>query len=157
MAARGWAALLLLFAVLAVHGLQCGSASDGAAHAGVPPVVSVAAPLVVGDAHHSDSGAHHSDSPVAHTVPLAAGHDAASAAVATIPGGDSGSAPHQGAGHLWAVCLAVLAAGLALLLALPGPRLTVRAPAAVRTPSRAVGFLPLPRPPDLHALCLLRT
>jgi hypothetical protein len=33
MAARGWAALLLLFAVLAVHGLQCGSASDGAAHA----------------------------------------------------------------------------------------------------------------------------
>jgi hypothetical protein len=32
------------------------------------------------------------------------------------------------------------------------------APAALtRALSRASGSLPLPRPPDLHALCLLRT
>jgi hypothetical protein len=150
MASRGWTAVLLLFAVLAMHGLQCGSAADGAAHDGSTPLVTVAAMAApaAGDAHHGHAAAHPS-------TPLAPGQDGATAA--TLDGGHDG-APLHGTGHLWAVCLAVLAAGLALLLALILPRRVALAPAALSCAvHRAAGSLPLPRPPDLHALCLLRT
>ncbi|SHN78394.1 hypothetical protein SAMN05660350_02609 [Geodermatophilus obscurus] len=153
MAGRGWTAGLLLFAVLFMHGLQCGSAADGAAHSGAAPVVSVAvAAPVVGDAHRADAAADHAGPEAA--VPHAADHATAGA----VLGGDHGDAPRHGAGHLWAVCLAVLAAGLALLLGLLGSRLVPRASAALnRALTHAAGSLPMPRPPDLHALCLLRT
>lgn len=145
MASRGCTAVLLLFAVLAMHGLQCGSAADRAAHAGAVPVVSVAPPA---------DGAQEADAAATRADPPAADHATSGAA----PDGDHGDAPDQNAGHLWAVCLAVLAAGLAVLLALPGARLMPQALTALAaTLSRSAGALPFPRPPDLHALCLLRT
>lgn len=146
MASRGWTAVLLLFAVLAMHGLQCGSGADGDAHTGAAPLVAVTA-SPAGDPHL----AHAASTP---STPLLDGHDGATA---PVPDGEHSNAPVQGAGHLWAVCLAVLAAGLALLLALVPPRLLAPAPATlVSSLTRALGASPLGRPPDLHALCLLR-
>jgi hypothetical protein len=37
MAARLWTALLVLAAVFAMHGVQCTTAADSAAHAATPP------------------------------------------------------------------------------------------------------------------------
>ncbi|MFP5371807.1 MAG: hypothetical protein ACLGI3_13825, partial [Actinomycetes bacterium] len=72
------------------------------------------------------------------------------------PIGEHNNAP-RGAGHLWAVCLAVLAAGLAVLLTVLGSRLVPRWLAAWKgSGSHTTGVPWLPRPPDLHALCLLR-
>jgi hypothetical protein len=54
------------------------------------------------------------------------------------------------------VCLAVLAAGLAVLLAVLAPRLLrLVAPAAARLRRGAV-WPALLRPPDLSSLCVLR-
>ncbi|MCZ2858184.1 hypothetical protein [Blastococcus sp. VKM Ac-2987] len=157
MAARGWTALLLLAAVFAMHGLQCTAAgTDHAAGHGAATVAVAPAGLLDGGAHTSAAstptdahGAHRDISAmiVAAAAPvaglLAAGHD---------------STPADQGGHLWTLCLAVLAAGLAVLLtlllprtpALPGP------PRARLRPRLPAGLAPL-RPPDLHALCLLRT
>jgi hypothetical protein len=66
------------------------------------------------------------------------------------------SDPHGTAGHLWTVCLAVLAAALAVLLAilLPHPGLLAR---LALTRVRAQLRSPTPtRPPDLSELRLLR-
>ncbi len=153
--ARGWAALLLLAAVFLGHGLQCGSPSDGAAHAGpdrdIPTMsVTIAAAGV-------------------HLTATAAGHGADSAASApptthsgTSPATTAGSAPghwHGLPGHLWAVCLAVLAAGLAVLLVLTGPRLLRQRTPPAASPSWLRGLSwPAPtRPPDPFCLCVLRT
>jgi hypothetical protein len=156
MATRRWTAVLLLAAVFVMHGVQCGSAGDGAAHAGTAPVVSVAGVAsasgdgqltLAGAAGHGDPGP---PRPTA-IAPVAGGH--AVPVVGTSPGGGHGMS-----GHLWTVCLAVLAAGLALLLALLTPRLArLSADELTCAVSRAAGSLPLPRPPDLHTLCLLRT
>jgi hypothetical protein len=68
-----------------------------------------------------------------------------------------GTGPHGAAEHLWTLCLAVLAAGLAVLLAVLAPRLIGAAAAALRRArARAAGGLAPLRPPDLSALCLLR-
>ena len=151
MAGRGWTAVLLLFAVLFMHGLQCGSAADGAAHAGPAPVVRVVATdPTVGDAHRAGAAA-------THAGPLAAGPHVADHATAGAVLGDHGNAPHSAAGHLWAVCLAVLAASLAVLLTLLGSRRALLTPPALARIGATVAALPLPRPPDLHALCRLRT
>jgi hypothetical protein len=94
MAGRGWTAVLLLFAVLSVHGSQCGSAADGA-HSGAAPVVSVAVTApVAGEAHRAVAAATHAGSMAA--VPHAADHAAAGAVLS----GDDGNAPRHGAGHL---------------------------------------------------------
>ncbi|SOC50154.1 hypothetical protein SAMN05660748_2893 [Blastococcus aggregatus] len=148
---RRAAAVLLLFAVLFMHGLQCSSA-DVVASSAAP---GSAVPVVMGTA----SGGHLAPDHASHTaappsVEVMAVADQASAVA--VPIGEHGSAPH-GAGHLWAVCLAVLAAGLAVLLAVLASRLVPRWKAVWKSSfSRATGGLSLPRPPDLHALCLLR-
>jgi hypothetical protein len=153
MTGQGWTATLSLFAVLFMHGLQCGSAADGAAHLGADPMVSLAVTTATaGEAHQLDATDSHA-SPLA-ALPHAPDQMLADAVLSSEHGGTS----HPDAGHLWTLCLAVLAAGLAVLLALLGSRPVPRTLTAVaRTVSRAAGSLPLLRPPDLHALCLLRT
>lgn len=81
------------------------------------------------------------------------------AGIPTAAAAPTGAAedPHGVTGHLWAVCLAVLAVGLAVLLAVPALRGVRRARPGPR-PSWPHG-LPWPvrpRPPDLLALCVLR-
>ncbi|MCF6744891.1 hypothetical protein SAMN04515665_110119 [Blastococcus sp. DSM 46786] len=163
MAARGWAALLLLAAVFAMHGLQCTAvgtdhtAGHGTAGIAVAPAEQLEGGLHAGavspgpDAHSAvhdrNPGSVHAAAAMAAAAPLAglltAGHDS--------------TAPAGAAGHLWTLCLAVLAAGLAVLVALLLPRLLTLLPAAwARLRAHAsTGLAPL-RPPDLHALCLLR-
>ncbi|HEX2075802.1 MAG TPA: hypothetical protein VHF92_18655 [Geodermatophilus sp.] len=142
--------MLVLFAVLFMHGLQCGSAADGAAHTGADPMIPLTATATAaGDAHRVDATA-------AHPGPLAAVPHAAGQVLAGALMSAHGGTSDLGAGHLWAVCLAVLAAGLAVLLTLLGSRLAPLArPAPTRALARTAGSLP--RAPDLHALCLLRT
>ncbi|MGY1643693.1 hypothetical protein ACI782_21520 [Geodermatophilus sp. SYSU D00703] len=66
MTGRSRTAVLLLFAVLFVHGLQCSSAHEGAAHLGAEPVVSLAVTAVTA------TTADQADATVAHAGPLAA-------------------------------------------------------------------------------------
>ncbi|MDP5182110.1 hypothetical protein QOZ88_05630 [Blastococcus sp. BMG 814] len=162
MAARGWTALLLLAAVFAMHGLQCTAATtEHTAGHGAAPVAAAPAGLLASGPHpgpvsrglEAHTGVHDGDPTSAHdTVAtiaaaplaglLAAGHD---------------SAPAGAGAHLWSLCLAVLAAGLAALVALLLPRLPTLLPAAWgRLRAHAPAGLAPPRPPDLHSLCLLR-
>ncbi|WP_100501205.1 hypothetical protein [Geodermatophilus chilensis] len=153
-AARGWAAVLLLAAVFLGHGLQCGSPAGGAAHGAHDsdtPAVLVTLPAT--DAHLTPSAAGHG-SEASVMAPLVAHHDAA-------PTTTVGSTPghwHGLPGHLWAICLAVLAAGLAVLLILAARRLLRPAPSAP-LPAWLRGLSwPAPlRPPDPFSLCVLRT
>lgn len=157
MAVRGWTALLLLAAVFAMHGLQCLSA--GTEHtAGHRAAAVAAAPagLLEGGSHPAmvdpglDAHSGVDDGPHA-TVMVAA---ALSAGLLTA---DHGSMPAGAGVHLWALCLAVLAAGLAVLFALLLPRLLTLLPAAwARLRTHASAGPALLRPPDLHVLCLLR-
>jgi hypothetical protein len=150
MAARLWTALLMLAAVFAMHGLQCTSAA--AQSVGVAPAhIATAAPTST-DGHSAGA-----------TAPGPADLMAADQAVTGPPAAASadpghGSTPHGSAEHLRTLCLAVLAAGIAVLLAMTGARLIqLASPALRRARTRVSGWLPPPRPPDLFALCLLRT
>lgn len=131
---RGWV-LLVLAAVFAMHGLQC--VGDSAA----PP---------------GGHGAIHAIAAAEHMTasPLAA---AGTAATVGVPlGANHDSSPH-GAGHLWALCLAVLAAGLAvLLLALVRRSPAVRRPLLRRAAGHVREWLSPLRPPDPYSLCLIR-
>ena len=155
MAARLWTALLLLGAVFAMHGVQCTVAADGGARTsapaaagqgvsalgrGVPPLTTAVLTTVTDpvDGAHAGGAAH--AGPAVGAAPGPAGH---------------GGAPHDTAGHLWTVCLAVLAAGLAVLLAVLTPR-PARPTALALTAVRVLSGSVVPRPPDLSALCLLR-
>jgi hypothetical protein len=146
MATRLWTALLMLAAVFAMHGLQCASAADG---------------THTSDAVHAPSYAVHAPSdaptaPASEGAHLAGGPAAADLAVAVVDDAH-GSTPHESAGHLWTLCLAVLAAGIAALLTVLAPRLIGLAwPALRRVRGRAYRWLTPLRPPDLSALCLLR-
>ncbi len=139
MAVRLWTALLLLAAVFTLHGLQCavGDHTAGSPGAGGEQHAAVAAL----------------------TLPAAAaGHAPAPGSVmAAAPAHDAPKRTPHSTGQLWTVCLAVLAAGLAALLALILPRLVQLArsglPRALADARRAL--MPL-RPPDLSELCLLR-
>jgi hypothetical protein len=153
MTARLWTALLLLAGIVAMHGLQCTSATaHGSAAAPAPGfagAVAMGAPLAA-DGHITDA-----------TVPGVPDPMAGDSAV-TGPRGAAptdagyGTAP-SGAAHLWTLCLAALAAGIAVLLAVLAPRLVrLAAPALRRAYASAAGCLAPPRPPDLSALCLLR-
>jgi hypothetical protein len=142
--------VLLLAAVFLGHGLQCGSGASGSEHAGHrSDTTVVAAALTVTDPHlmpsdHGTSGA---------AMSTAAVSDAAHTASA----GSSSGHWHGLPGHLWAACLAVLAAGLAVLLLLTAPRLMRLAlPAALPAWLRAPSWPAPPRPPDLSSLCVLR-
>jgi hypothetical protein len=149
---RRGAAVLLLFAVLFVHGLQCSSGGDVATHDAADPVISLAMTAATGGHAASGHAEHATGGPSPEAMPSA---DHAPAGV--VPSGERDSVPH-GAGHLWVVCLAVLAAGLTALLRLLGVRWVPRAVHALAGTLRtALGSLPSARPPDLHALCLLRT
>ena len=151
MAARLWTALLMLAAVFAMHGLQCTSAAHGAADGpGQAPAAAVAmtAPTLA-DGHLAAAGL---------TDPMAGERAVPGSPAVAVTDAGHDTRPHGSAGHLWTWCLAVLAAGIAALLALLAPRLIGLAPSALRrAPARARGWCTPPRPPDLFALCLLRT
>lgn len=147
--ARLGAALLLLAAVFAVHGIQCvaagsalehGSTSLGrAASVGVPAAavhVGAVADAIPDDLH-------------------AAGTHGSGDAGAT---GSSGLPSPWRDAHVLAVCLAVLLAGLTILSPWALGRgvavsLVRGSPPSSRWPS---GWSRPPRPPALSALCLLR-
>jgi hypothetical protein len=163
MAARLWTALLML-AVFAMHSPQCTSLAADRAHASgaahTTSVVAPAAPAAV-DSHVGGIPTAAMTTVQTGTGPMADGHPSADPATAAHPAvvGDGGhdSTSHGWAGHLWALCLAVLAAGIAVLLAVLVPRLVaLAAPALRRARASASGWLAPLRPPDLSALCLLR-
>ena len=143
---KGWWALLVLAAVFAMHGLQC--ASDTSHHLtgqGVGSTVmsmSLPGPFAAVDQAFVPEL----------TPPEAPGH-AAHMAPRPAPDGASSDLPAD----FWAVCLAVLSAGLALLAAV---LLRARALAWARAPAaRRQAWVSAPalrRPPDLFALCVLR-
>jgi hypothetical protein len=163
MAARLWTALLVLAAVFAMHGVQCTTAADSAAHAATPAghaadAVSLAMTVLTPGHATATAGLTLAD-PIA-AVPIAGHADSGPATLAGAPAmaaAGHGGAPHDAAAHLWTVCLAVLApAALAVLLALLGSRsVPLTAPALVYARARLRSLAP-PRPPDLSALCLLR-
>ena len=157
-AARGWAAVLLLAAVFLGHGLQCATTGNGATHVGTAVgaghAVSAddglsATAVAVGAAHAQPTA-----SVTVHTgTAPATEHDVAPAATT---GGTQGHW-HGLPGHLLAACLAVLAAGLAILLVLAALGLVRLVLAAARRSCvRGLPWLVPPRPPDLLSLCVLR-
>ena len=150
---RGWV-LLLLAAVFTMHGLQCAGADSGASSGAHGTVHTSAAAEPDPVLHLVGPGAAMASADDMAASPLAA---AVTAATVGVPlGADHDSSPH-GAGHLWALCLAVLAAGLAALLLTLARRLPeIRLPLLRRAIEQASGWLSPPRPPDLHSLCLLR-
>jgi Family of unknown function (DUF6153) len=159
MGARLWTALLMLAAVFAMHGLQCTSIAVDTSSAGANwvPAADVAVAGVESMTAASTVHGQPAGSPVS---PVAGSASAYLPGLPPVSGGHDpghGPAPHDMAGHLWALCLAVLAAGLAVLLALLLPRLLTLLPAAwARLRTHASTSLAPLRPPDLHALCLLR-
>lgn len=139
---RVWGALVALAAVFLLHGLQC------AGHDPSPWPPGAATGLTFPGA--AVSGMHHS--------PMPAGRSATSMVSEPIgPGSAVPQQPLPSPGDLCAICLAVLSAGLALLvlrLLRPGSH-----PGRSRSPARAqrrVSGPALPRPPDLFVLCVLR-
>jgi hypothetical protein len=162
MAARLWTALLVLVGVFVMHGAQCAAAADDAGHLS-PVAHSTALPptgtLMHGAVEAAATVATVTDmalagSAVADTAPAAQPATGSPTAVATADSPPSGS--HGTAGHLWTVCMAVLAAAMAVLLALllPHPGLLARL-ALTRVRSQLRSLTPT-RPPDLSELCLLR-
>lgn len=161
MAARGWTALLLLAAVFAMHGVQCATAADGPGHAATSLGHSLASGEPSSRTAHAPAHAHAiAAAGVALAVPVAAaplaGHPDSVPAAAGPAGAGGAGVPFHAAGHLWTVCLAVLAAALAVLLATSVPRAAhLSVPAVLDARTRLWSSRP-PRPPDLSALCLLR-
>jgi hypothetical protein len=144
--------VLLLAAVFLGHGLQCSSAAGhptNAVHGEGSPTVSAA--LTATDTHRSHPIAHAAESP-AMAAP-AAQTDATPATTADSTPGHWHGLPS----HLWMVCLAVLAAGLAVLLAVLAPRLVRLASPLTALPELRGARWPTPlRPPELFSLCVLR-
>ncbi|MCW2676036.1 MAG: hypothetical protein JWR70_1076 [Modestobacter sp.] len=158
MAARLWTALLMLAAVFAMHGLQCTSAADESHTAGGMHAASVLSTASVAADGHSPADPFVAMA-VTHTavMPMNSAAPPATDLVEGSPGAGHGD-PHGSTGHLWTLCLAVLATGLAVLLALLVPRLlALTIPALHRARDRAPDWLAPVRAPDLHALCILRT
>ncbi|SFT58248.1 hypothetical protein SAMN05660657_01742 [Geodermatophilus amargosae] len=149
---HGWAAVLLLAAVFLGHGLQCSPAAGhptNADHGQGSPTVSVA--LTATDTHRTDPTAHAAESPA---MAAPAAHTAAT------PATTADSTPghwHGLPGHLWMVCLAVLAAGLAVLAAVLAPRLVgLASPLTAPRELRGARWPTPLRPPELSSLCVLR-
>jgi hypothetical protein len=145
-----WTALLMLAAVFAMHGLPSVSALPGRASAAAPVAVSVPAPMTTLVTAADGAHAHAADSPV-----IGSGNSGVLEPAAGVE--RHGPAPHDSAGHLWTLCLAVLAAALAAVLAtlLPGP-VRLNGSSLERARRRAPRWLVPPRPPDLSSLGLLR-
>lgn len=164
MAARLWTArltaLLVLVGVFVMHGVQCTTAADGVGHPSPAAHSAGLAPTGTPQSGPAEAAVAHAvvDTGVTGAVlpDTAADHPAPDQAQAAAVTADGAGAPHKTAGHLWTVCLAVLAAALAVLLAilLPHPGLLARlALTRVRALLRSVTAA---RPPDLSQLCLLR-
>jgi hypothetical protein len=156
MAARLWTALLMMAAVFAMHGLQCSTAAADAPHTSTP----MAEPAAADQPMSSASAGSASDPGAAHlsTVPATVDHTGAVPTTAAPPAAGHDPTPHSTAGHLWSLCLGVLAAGIAVLLTLVGTRLVQLTPHALSHPrARSTGRLSPARPPDLSVLCILRT
>ncbi|WP_442929297.1 DUF6153 family protein [Modestobacter sp. VKM Ac-2978] len=147
--ARLWAALLLLAAVFAMHGVQCVAAGSAQRHGSTSVGAAAAVGVPAASVHLG---------PVAGAMPDH-GHGAATPeADADGATGSSGlPAPWHDA-HVLAVCLAVLLAGLMVLRAVVLRRGVAIPPVrGSPTPSRwPTGWSRQPRPPTLSALCLLR-
>jgi putative copper export protein len=134
---RTWI-VVLLAAVFLMHGIPSMAAEQAAvpaSHVGTSTAEDGVDLLLVAAVSSADEGT---------------GHDEEWA--------DHGSTSHSLASHAWNACLAVLLMGMALLAAaafrrLPSPR-DRRVTSRVRG---SVGWVRPPRPPDLAALCLLRT
>ena len=138
---------LVLAAVLAMHGvplLSVGGGADGDALAS-NHVMALAAPV----AEVAEDGAGFTSMPT--VLPFDLQSERAHG-VPAMP--DRGS--HM---HMWAACLAVLLAGLTLLVSAALLRRAEVTPAgsACARPRWPRGWARMPRPPDLFALCLLRT
>ncbi|MCZ2818538.1 DUF6153 family protein [Modestobacter sp. VKM Ac-2984] len=141
---RVWTALLLLAAVFGVHGVQCTTVGPSLEHASVTHALTASADVPAAAAQVAVAAAmpgHH------HAAPQ--GADEAGVTGSLAPWHD---------GHVLAVCLAVLLAGLTVVGALA--RLRGLAARLVRgspsSPHRTTGWSWQPRPPDLAELCLLR-
>jgi hypothetical protein len=91
-------------------------------------------------------------------LPVAALPGAESARARDEEPADRGSPAHSMASHAWNACLAVLLMGVALLAVAAVRRLPALwgRPVALRMHG-SIAWLRPPRPPDLAALCLLRT
>ncbi|RBY97533.1 hypothetical protein DQ237_00840 [Blastococcus sp. TF02-8] len=141
---RGLCALLLIAGVLSMHGIP----STGTAHAGESDS---SAPMLHGVTAIS----------LDESVGLLSGVAVASAvALEPFAAGRPSDLPHEGTSHLWAACLAVLLAGMLLIGAAVLVRRRVRErEAAAIWPVVGWGLTRyrLPRPPDLFALCVMRT
>jgi hypothetical protein len=155
MGARLWTALLMLAAVFSMHGLQCTAGDSAVEHVSTPlgAAASVGAPAAA--IHVGTVAAAISD-----PWRVAATHgarDAASTGSTGLPAPQAPQAPGHDA-HVWAVCLAVLLAGLTILGAVALLRgMAVPLIRGSPTPSRwLTGWSRQPRPPDLSVLCLLR-
>lgn len=153
MPARFIWALVLLAAVFCMHGLQCATTHSSGSH-GVPTATSESS------MDRPVAKSHSAGSVSAELVGGALASTAVTASSGDVVSGD-GKPMHRPPVHaagLWAVCLAVLLAGVALL----GGSVVLRAaalPLLLGSPGRRSGRsrgLRLPRPPDLSVLCLLR-
>lgn len=148
MPARRLWILLLLAAVFSMHGTQYISAEPGAGWS---------APATAEHRMGASSGASVANLGTATDDLRPAASVVEPAPVAGNPT-PIGAPDHGGAGHFWSLCLAVLLAGLAVL----GAAVAARRVAAVvqhtkeRGPRLTMRWLPLPRPPELSSLCLLR-
>jgi hypothetical protein len=143
---RAWV-LALLSAVFLMHGAPSMATDTSAASSAVP-------------SSHAEMASSH-DGGGAPLVAASLGSESVVPAVTPLDSEppEDGAPTHTTAGHLWTACLAVLLAGLVLFAAL----LIRRLPAALRHHAvaarlrGALAWLRPPRPPDLFALCLLRT
>ena len=148
MSARRVCVLLLLAAVLSMHGVQCMAADVDAGHG-------------MTGATHGQADLTQQD-PSMDSVLTGGGHLMPAVVSGPVVLALAASTSHNGlplhGAAFGAVCLAVLLTGViglvaaALIGRTPATRVRARAPSSVWQ----TGWSRLPRPPDLSALCLLR-
>ncbi|MCW2696368.1 MAG: hypothetical protein JWR62_1453 [Modestobacter sp.] len=157
-----WWVLLLLAAVFSMHGVQCldGDGPATSAHAMSLDTTSLDTTSPGGRAPDPTTGtvaAEPPGAPSAGDAPTSHA-DHAAPGVTAVGGASAGGHPAGPMNHLWAACLAILSAGLAVWLAIrvPRPVTTASRPETVARLVAARHARP-PRPPDIYALCVLRT
>lgn len=136
---RTWIVVLLAAAVFLMHGIPsmvAGQSSTPTSHVEMSASTGAVDVLAVAAMPGAESAAAHGEGPAEREGPS-----------------------HSMASHAWNACLAVLLMGMALLVAAAFRRLPPLPPdhrVASRT-GGSIGWVRPPRPPDLAALCLLRT
>jgi hypothetical protein len=163
MAARLWTALLVLVGVFVMHGAQCTAAADGSGHpspAAHTEAIAPKAALLPGDmgaaAAAITAPSDMTVGGVGEAVDAPPADRSALAALAATAAGSSPGGQHGTTGHLWTVCLAVLATGVVALVAFLLPRPALLARPTLTYAQAMLRPLPPLRPPDLSKLCLLR-